>query len=109
MTLKNSNALRAKLTAEILAHLTANGEDCAQIGTNVVNFPIVAEDGEEGFAEIVIRIPKETDGDDGYAKREAWRIHLAEKAEKAKANAERKAKKIAADRAKRNAKKGGEG
>ena len=101
MTLKNSNALRAKFTAEILAFLAANGEDAAQIGANVVNFPVVGEDGEEGFVEIVVRVPKETADDDGFAKRTEYAQKVAEKAAKAQAAAERKAKKIAADRAKR--------
>lgn len=101
MTLKNSNALRAKFTAEFLAYLTANGEDAAQIGANIVNFPVVGEDGEEGFVEIVVRVPKETVDDDGYAKRTQYAEKVTEKAAKAKAAAERKAKKIAADRAKR--------
>ena len=74
------------------------------ITSNSFNFPVVVE-GEEGWVEVVVKVPKEY-GDEGYDKREEYSLKLATNAEKAKAKAEAKAKKIAKDKAKRaNAKK----
>ena len=53
---------------------------------------------------MTVKIPKE-EGDDGYLKRESYKMHLEEKREKAKAAEEAKAKKIAEAKAKRDKKK----
>ena len=53
---------------------------------------------------MTVKIPKE-EGDDGYLKRESYKMHLQEKAEKAKAQEEAKAKKVAEAKAKRDKKK----
>lgn len=95
MKLANANLYRAETVAEIMAYFTSKGEDCGMITSNTFNMPIVVN-GEEGFAEITVKVTKDT-GDDGYLKRDAYTLALAEKAEKAKAAAEKKAKKIAAD------------
>lgn len=77
-------------------------EDCGMTTSNSFNFPIVWE-GEEGWVEIVVKVPK-YDGDEGYALREEYEMKCKERAEKAKAQAEAKAKKIAKDKARREAK-----
>lgn len=104
MKLQNANAIRAKFL-DLLMQALAD-EDVGQIASNSFNFPVVAEDGEEGWVEIVIKVPKatgEADGE-GYAKRDEWVQKCADKTEKAKAKAEAKAKKIARDKALREAK-----
>lgn len=104
MKLANVNAIRSKIVADLFEHLSNAGEDCGMITSNSFNFPVVVE-GEEGWVEVVVKVPK-NDGDDGYGKREEYSLKLAANAEKAKAKAEAKAKKIAKDKAKRaNAKK----
>lgn len=109
MEMAIKNLVRAQYIKSILDHLSVT-EDVALIASNTLNFP-VAYNGEEAWVEVTVKIPKE-DGDDGYLKRESYTMHLQEKAEKAKAQEEAKAKKVAADKAKRKKKdeekKGGE-
>lgn len=97
MKLANANKIRAKVLEAIMAYFVEADEDCGQIASNSFNFPIV-EDGEEGWVEIVVKIPKE---DEGYEKREEFQMKMKEKEEKKKAQAEAKAKKIAKDKARR--------
>lgn len=101
MKTANANKFRAKAIEAIMTYFIEAGEDCGMIASNSFNFPIVAEDGEEGWIEVVVKIPKE---DDGYEKREEYKIKVRNRAEKAKAQAESKAKKIAKDKARREAK-----
>lgn len=100
MKLANANAIRAKYLKVLMEAF--GSEDIGQIASNSFNFPIVADDGEEGWVEVVVKIPKEN-GDEGYDKRTSYEISLKEKEEKAKAKAEDKAKKIAKDKSKKEA------
>lgn len=101
MKLANANKIRAKVLEAIMAYFVEADEDCGQIASNSFNFPIV-EDGEEGWVEIVVKIPKE---DEGYEKREEFQMKMKEKEEKKKAQAEAKAKKIERDKKLREQKK----
>ncbi len=105
MKLANANKIRAKVLEAIMAYFVEADEDCGQIASNSFNFPIV-EDGEEGWVEIVVKIPKE---DEGYEKREEYKLKCQKKVEDAKAKAEAKAKKIERDKKAREAKKAKEG
>ena len=91
MKLANANSIRTKYLEVLKSALGA--EDIGQIASNSFNFPVVAEDGEEGWVEIVVKIPKE-DGDEGFGKREEYQLKCAEKAEKAKVNAEKRRRKL---------------
>ena len=106
MKLVNANKIRKQYIEELLAYFacegSSDGEDCGMITSNSFNFPVVADDGEEGWVEIVVKIPKE---DDGYEKREEYTLKIKERAEKKKAQAEAKAKKIERDRKAREEKK----
>lgn len=103
MKLQNANSIRAKYLEALMRALDT--EDVGQIASNSFNFPVVAEDGEEGWVEIVIKVPKVKDeGDEGYAKRDEWVLKCKDKAEKAEAKAIAKAKKIERDKALREAK-----
>lgn len=102
MKTANANKFRAKAIEAIMAYFVEAGEDCGMIASNSFNFPIVAEDGDEGWIEVVVKIPKE---DDGYEKREEYDMKTKERAEKRKAQAEAKAKKIERDRKAREEKK----
>lgn len=102
MTTKNANTIRTEWAAK-LAEFIGEENDVGYIASGTINFPVVV-DGEEGFVEIVVKVPKETEDDDGYTKREAYRQHNEEKALK-KAEADRKkAEKIEKDRKAREAK-----
>lgn len=102
MKLSNANKCRAEWVEKLMEFVGGLEEDVGIIASNSFNFPVVV-DGEEGWVEIVVKIPKE-DGDEGFGKREEWDIKCKEKAEKAKAKEEAKAKKIARDKAHREAK-----
>ena len=102
MKTANANKFRAKAIEAIMAYFVEANEDCGMIASNSFNFPIVAEDGDEGWIEVVVKIPKE---DDGYEKREEYDMKTKERAEKRKAQAEAKSKKIEHDRKAREEKK----
>lgn len=97
MKTTTANIIRERYLSAIMSYFT--DEDIGRIASNSFNFPIVEGD-EEGWVEIVVKVPKET-GDEGYDKREEYTLKIKEKEEKAKASAEAKAKKIAKDKARR--------
>ena len=101
MKLANANKIRVKVLEAIMAYFVEADEDCGQIASNSFNFPIV-EDGEEGWVEIAVKIPRE---DEGYEKREEIQMKMKEKEERKKAQAEAKAKKISKDKARREKEK----
>lgn len=108
MKLANANKIRKQYIEELLTYFRYNsssdGEDCGMITSNSFNFPVVDDDGEDGWVEIVVKIPK-YDGDEGYALREEYEMKCKERAEKAKVQAEAKAKKIKKDKKLREQKK----
>ena len=101
MKLAVANAIRAAFVAKLTAFFTDAGEDIGLISSNVFNFPIVTEDGEEAWVEISVKVPKGTKDEeyDGYARREQYDIACQEKADK-------KAKREAASKAKKEKVKG---
>ena len=103
MKLANANAIRARIVRALDDYFDKCGEDIGIIASNTLNFPVVAEDGEEGWVEIVVKVPKGTKDEeyDGYGRRQQYEIECAEKAEKKAKADEAKAKKIAKDKAKR--------
>ena len=110
MKLSNANEIRARLIRALDDYFDKCGEDVDLIASNTLNFPVVADDGEEGWVEIVVKVPKGTKDEeyDGYGRREQYEIDLKEKAEKKAKAEEAKAKKIAKDKARREKKKEGE-
>ena len=102
MKTANANKFRAKAIEAIMAYFVEANEDCGMIASNSFNFPIVAEDGEEGWIEVVVKIPKE---DDGYEKREEYEMKVKKKEEKKKIQVEAKAKKIERDKKMREERK----
>lgn len=93
--------LRTQYTAQLMELLSNVGEDTLQTKTNEFCFPVVDKEGNEDFVVISIKIPTGAGyGNeiyDGYAEAASYEIQKKEKAEKAKKQAELKAKKIAAD------------
>jgi len=97
-----ANAVRSKYL-DIITKALAD-EDVGMIASNAINLPFVTEDGEEGWVEITVKVPKES-GDEGYGKREEYTMKCAEREAKAKEKAEAKARKIERDKAEREARK----
>ena len=95
--------VREQFTQALMQHFEAAGEDVGQITSGSFNFPVVF-DGQEGWVEIVVKIPKD-DGDDGFLKRDEFKMAQAEKAAKAEQRAKDKAAKIARDEKARAEKK----
>ena len=62
MKTPTANKVRAKVIEAIMAYFVEADEDCGMIASNSFNFP-VCEDGEEGWVEVVVKIPKDADDD----------------------------------------------
>lgn len=95
------DALRAKYIERVSKFLTDAGEEVLVTGSNEIALPCVDSEGNDEFIVITFKVPTGSrDGDayDGYSMAEDFKMKSAEKAEKAKIAAERKAKKIARDK-----------
>lgn len=103
MKLANANSVRFNYISLLYSFFEEKGEDVGLIASNTFNFPVVAEDGEEGWVEVVVKVPKGTKDEDydGYGRRQQYKLDLLEKAEKKAKAEEAKAKKIAKDKARR--------
>ena len=97
--------------------LTTHGEEVLRVKSNEIAIPVVGCEDNEDFLVVTFKVPtganKGLEPYDGYAEAESYELKLKEKSEKAKANAEKKAKKMARDaevRAKKKAiaEKGGQ-
>lgn len=100
-------ALRAKYMGAIMDYLKAQDEEVLVTGSQEIALPCVDEEGNDEFIVITFKVPTGSrDGEayDGYSVAEDYRMKEADKAEKAKIAAEKKAKQIAKDNAMREAK-----
>ena len=81
--------------------LNLKGEEVLRVKSNEIAIPVVGCEDNEDFLVITFKVPtganKGTEPYDGYSMAEDYEMKLKEKAEKAKANAEKKAKKMAKD------------
>ena len=84
-----------------------DGEEVLRVGSNVIAFPVVDENGEDEFIEITVKVPLGTKDEayDGYARQEEYLMKEKEKKEKAKEKAKAKAEKIERDKKLREQKK----
>ena len=92
------DALRAKYIERVSEFLADAGEEVLVTGSNEIALPCVDSEGNDEFVVITFKVPTGSrDGDayDGYSMAEDFKMKSAEKAEKAKIAAEKKAKKIA--------------
>jgi hypothetical protein len=100
--------IRAKFIGMFKEYLESLGEEVLRTKSNEIAIPTLDEDGNEEFMVITFKVPtgSRDDGEayDGYAVAQQFAEDTEAKAEKAKAEAEKKAKKIARDRAQREAK-----
>lgn len=100
MKITTANEIRAEFIQKLMEAYA--DEDTGMIASNSFNFPIV-KDEEEGWVEIVVKVPKYGD-DEGYALREEYVMKCEERAQKEHEKAEAKARKMAKDEEKRRAK-----
>lgn len=79
-----------------------NDEEVLQVKSNEIAIPVVGCENNEDFIVITVKVPtganKGLEPYDGYSEAESYELKLKEKADKAKRNAEKKAKKIAKDK-----------
>jgi regulator of protease activity HflC (stomatin/prohibitin superfamily) len=101
-------ALRNKFLAHFAELLTDEGEEVLRTKSNEIAIPTLDEEGNEEFVVITFKVPtgSRDDGEayDGYGVAQQYAEDAEAKREKAKAEAEKKAKKIARDKAQREAK-----
>lgn len=100
--------IRNRFLAEYIEFLQSKGEECLQVKTNEIAVPTLDSEGSEEWCVITFKVPtgSRDDGEayDGYSIAEQFKENQEAKAEKAKAEAEKKARKIARDKAMREAK-----
>lgn len=92
-----------------LIEIFAETEEVLRVKSNEIAFPVVGCEGNEDFIVITVKVPTGADKGmtpyDGYAMAEEYSMKLKNKEEKAKATAEKKAKKIKRDEEIRRKKK----
>lgn len=93
--------IRSQFLELVTEFLATHGEEILRVKSNEVAIPVVGCEGNEDFLVITFKVPtganKGTEPYDGYAEAESYELHEKEKAEKAKAKAESKARKVARD------------
>lgn len=96
------DVFRRELTESVKGYFESKGEDVGYVNSNTINFPCIIGDMEK-WVEVTVKIPKGTKDEEyeGYSRREDYALKVAEKEAKAKANAEKKAKKIERDKKRR--------
>ena len=104
MNKATNEALRAQYVELLTKLLGDGGEEVLRVKSNEIAIPCVDRDGEDNYVVITIKVPSGSrDGDpyDGYGEAESYAPSVQQKAEKAKADAKKKAAKIARDEAMR--------
>lgn len=100
--------IRNEFLALVNKFLINHGEEVLRVKSNEIAIPVVGCEGNEDFLVVTFKVPtganKGLEPYDGYAEAEDYKMKLKAKAEKAKANAEKKAKKMARDAEIRKAK-----
>lgn len=97
-----NEALRAKYVELLTKLLTEGDETVLRVKSNELAIPCVDKDGEDSYVVITLKVPTGSrDGEpyDGYGEAQSYEISVKQKAEKAAIDAEKKAKKIARDKA----------
>ena len=98
---KLNDEIREKYISTVKDFLEKSGEEVLVTGSNEIALPCVDSEGNEKFIVLTFKVPTGTrDGEpyNGYNEASDYAAHVAEKAEKAKAAAEKKARKIEADK-----------
>ena len=97
--------IRNKFMKAVADWLVEQGEEVLKVKSNEIAIPCLDEEGNEEFIVLTFKVPtgSRDDGEayDGYGMAEQYAESVVAKEEKAKAEAEKKAKKIAKDKAMR--------
>ena len=97
--------IRNKYLALITNYLTEQGEEVLKVKSNEIAIPCLDEEDNEEFIVLTFKVPtgSRDDGEayDGYGVAEQYAEKVKADEERAKAEAEKKAKKIAKDKAMR--------
>lgn len=99
-------ALKARYVSGIIEHLELVGEEVLRTGSNEFAIPCLDDENNEEWVVITVKVPtgsRDGEGYDGYEVAQDYQLKLKQKAEKAEAAAQAKAKKIARDKATREA------
>ena len=105
---KLDNEIREKFLKILMDFFEKNEEDVMQTNSNEFAFPIVDDEGNDKWVQIVVKVPtggRDEDGYDGYGVAESYKMKLKEKEEKKKEAETKKAKKIEKDKKIREKKK----
>ena len=93
--------LREDYLQKIIDNFLNLDEDVLRVKSNEIAIPVVGCEGNEDFLVLGFKVPtganKGTEPYDGYLEADSYKIKMEEKAMKAKAIAEKKAKKQAKD------------
>ena len=93
--------IRNEFLSLVADFLPTKGEEVLRVKSNEIAIPVVGCEDNEDFLVITFKVPtganKGTEPYDGYSEAESYELKLKEKSEKAKANAEKKARKIQRD------------
>ena len=107
---KLNEALRNEYLNLITDRFISGDYEVLRTGSNEIALPCVDAEGNEKFVIVTVKVPTGSREDkepyDGYSVAEAYEMKCKEKALKAKAAADKKAKKIKADEKKREETKG---
>ena len=97
--------LRALYLKQITDFLTAQGEEVLRTKSNEICIPCTDSENNDEFVQIVVKVPtgSKDEGYDGYAEAENYELESRQKAEKAEKAKAVKDKKIAKDKAQREA------
>ena len=99
---KTNDALRTQYLNLITELLAGVDEEVLRVKSNEIAIPCVDDEGNDSYVVVTIKVPTGSrDGDpyDGYGEAESYSLSCKQKAEKAAADAEKKARKIAKDKA----------
>ena len=97
------DGIRSKYTETLKKFFTDNGEEVLMTASNTICLPVLDEEQNERFVQIVVKVPTGTK--DGYGAAESYSIACAEKEERRIEREKAKAAKIARDTAARAKKK----
>lgn len=96
-----TNALRAQYL-DLIKTVFTDEADVLQTAAGTIMIPVLDAEQNERWIKVSVIVPKDTDGDDGYALAEEYQLKL-QAAEERKAKAKAKAEKDKAKRAKKEA------
>lgn len=97
---KIKDKVRREMTEKLFEMWKTENDDIGMIASNSFNFPIVAPNGEEGWAKITLTITND-EGDDGYMEREQYNDTVRNAAARKAKQAADAAAKIKRDEARR--------